>query len=266
MESLSCEIVLHKLLCECIPWASVLPRLQQQGSLTHRVQSFSVSRTFSLRAFHWVTASFRASTCSRMGLLHGWQVDLCIPMGLQGLQRLSCFPMVCITGCRKIGSGAWNAFSPPCPLTLVSADTSHKFSVHSFLVSINSVLRFFFPCFFLNLLKQRHYHRFYLGQPWVAAHPPLEPPQIGSTRHGGSFYQLPTEATPVEILLLKLGNAKPIQKKTIGKKILFLFLNFSAHLFPLSWCLIAASLAFTAWKVGRQASPTGTNVNVISLD
>lgn len=43
-----------------------------------------------------------ASPCSRMGLLYGLQLDLCIPINLHRLQGHSCFTMICTSGCREI--------------------------------------------------------------------------------------------------------------------------------------------------------------------
>lgn len=127
------ERVLHKLLQHVsFPQAAILCELLQCGSLpqgpvlqeqaaalwvSHTV--ISPARKFALKqASHWVTAFFQASTCSRVGFLHGLQVEVFSSKDLHGLQGQSCLTMVFIT---RISALVPGPLPPPSLLTSVLA-------------------------------------------------------------------------------------------------------------------------------------------------
>lgn len=92
------------------------------SSQTDPVWDPSCQEPVPVQASHRVTASFMASTCSGVRLLHRLQMDLCSPMALHRHQGYRYITMVFPTGCRRISAPAPGA--TPClpSLTSMSAE------------------------------------------------------------------------------------------------------------------------------------------------
>lgn len=67
----------------------------------------------SLWPSHSVTDACDAAICSRMGLLHSQQVNICSYMALKGLHRHNCPTMVCTLGYRGISAPVYGEPPPP---------------------------------------------------------------------------------------------------------------------------------------------------------
>lgn len=126
------------------------------------------SRTLSLCALQWVA-----------GLL-----SYPVQGSSVGCRWISAHPRISIA-CRGISAlASETSSSHPSLLTLVSAELFLSLILLLLFSGLNYFYAKTFFCFFLKVLQQRCYHYFYLAKPWVAAQPSLEPPKIGSTRHG----------------------------------------------------------------------------------
>ncbi|KAJ7418275.1 hypothetical protein WISP_59980 [Willisornis vidua] len=139
-----------------------------------------------------------------MGLLHRLQVNLCTPVVLLGLQGHSCFTTGCTTGCRKTSLQRLehHLLSSSSLTDLAVSIVVHIFPLCSSLATITSVIFFF-------LLK--YVITYFLIGPALASDTSIsEPPGIGSARHGGSYWQLLTEATHVATLLPEPGHVNLI--------------------------------------------------------
>ena len=150
-----------------------------------------------------------ASTCSSVGssmdcsgsLLHG--EPPCAagrqPALLQGLQGNLC-------------SGAWSTSSPSFFTDLVVCRVVSLTSAHSSLW-LQVVYQVFFTL--LSYVIPEALPLFLMGSALVSSGSVLEPAGTGFIRHGGSFWQLLTEATPIAPSPLpKPCHANPVQRLT----------------------------------------------------
>jgi len=174
--SLPWETVLHKLLqYESLPTGSQLP------SGIHLLQC-EVPST----GYRWISAP-------------SWTSMVC--------RGTNCLTMVFIMSCRGKLSALVSRAPPPPPssLTLVSAELllSHSLTPLSLLL---------FHCSFSPLLKYVTTEVLppsLIGLALASGGPILEPAGTGFIRHGRSFSQLLTEATPIALPLPKSCHANP---------------------------------------------------------
>jgi len=120
-------------------------------------------------------------------------------MDLQGCRGKVCLTMLCSMDCRGISAPAPGA--PPLPssaLALVSAELflSHVLTPLYWLLCHSCYL-------FLNMLSQRRYQCRWWARPWPSVGPSQSQLVTGSVRHGGGFWHLLTEVTPVALQLPK---------------------------------------------------------------
>jgi len=153
------------------------------------------------RAPHGVTASFTYPPAPAWGPFPRVQVDICSTVDLHGLQGDN-LPHRGLHH-EQQGKTAPASQAPPPPpssLTLVSAELflSHCLTPLSQLPSYH---RFVF--FFVSLLKYVIPEALPIGLDLASRGSVLELAGTGFVRHGGSFWQLLTEATPIVPLLPK---------------------------------------------------------------
>jgi len=238
LTSLSRETVLHKLLqCESFPRAAALHELLQGGSFPwgadlqgtgcssvgppqgHKPGQQTCSSVGS--SLHGATdpgkslLQCRLSTGSQLpssvhllwcGVLHGLQVEICLTVDLHGLQGHS-LPHHGrhheLQG--HLCSSAWSTSSPSfCTDPGVCRAVSHHLTP---LFSCSSA-DFFSPL--LNYVIPKVLPLSLMGSALASGGSVLEPAGTGSVGHGGSFWQLLTEATPVAPSLPKPCHTNPI--------------------------------------------------------
>jgi len=233
VRSLSWETVLHKLLqCGSFPWAAAFHELPQCGS-------FPWGTVFQEQAalpwvLHWITGPCQ-QTCSGRGsslhgsagparslLQHGLPMGSHPPSGTHLLwcgvpstgygwisappstsmdcRGIACLIMVFIMSCKgRLCSGISNTSSPSFFTHLGVC------RVVSFIVSFLSLDCPFTAGFFplLKYVITEALPPSLIGLALASSRPILELTGIGSIRHGGSFSQFLTEATPIAPLLPK---------------------------------------------------------------
>jgi len=249
MWSLSLETVLHKLpQRESIPQAAALQDLPPRGSLPwgavlqeraapawvpHRVSSPAskpapawVPLSMGLQVLARACSSagsprgysfLQASTCSGMGSLPratGEYLLHCGPSCTAGGQPAS--PWSFILSCKTVCSGVSSTSSPLLftdrgVCRVVSLTPSHP----SFPTAVSC--RFFLPL--LEYVITEALPRLLIGLALASGGSILEPAGIGSIRHGGSFSQLLTEATPTAAPLPKPCHSNPQQHFKILDKL-----------------------------------------------
>jgi len=160
-------------------------------------------------ASHGITAFFGHPPALVWGPFHGLQMDICSTMNLHGLQgdRLPHHGLLHrLQG--NLSSGTWStSSSPPSSLTLVSAELflSHSLTplsccTYCYTGRFSPQLKYVMPEVLPPSL---------MGLASASSGSVLEPAGI-TIGHGGSFWQLYTEATRVAFLLPKPCYANPI--------------------------------------------------------
>jgi len=239
VRSLSWETVLHKLLQrESFPQAAALHKLPQRGSfprgavlqeqaapawvptgsqalpanlLWRGLLSPRVCRSWQEPAPEWaahrVTASFRHKCALAWGPFHGLQLDICSTVDLHGVQgdSLPHHGLLHELQGKTLCSGAWSTSSPSFSTDLgvcraVSLTSSH-FSL------LTAIPQQVFPL--LKYVIIEALPPSLMRSALASGGSVLEPAGTGSIRHGGSFWQLLTEATPVAPLLPKPCHTNP---------------------------------------------------------
>ncbi|KAM9616085.1 uncharacterized protein ACIBXB_020459 [Morphnus guianensis] len=209
--SLPPETVLHELLqCESFPQAAVLLELLQRGSLPWA--AVLQAQTAPAWVPRGVTNSARSllqrglPTGSqppsgipllRCGVLPGLQVEICSAVDLHGLQGDSLPHHGLPRGLQgNLCSGAWSISSPPSALTWGAAGLflSHVLTPLS-LAAVSVPQQLFFPL--LRSVIPEVLPLSLMGSALSSSGSVLEPAGIGSVGHGGSFWHLLTESTPV---------------------------------------------------------------------
>jgi len=242
VRSLSRETVLHKLLqCVSFPWAAALHELPQHGSLPqgavlqeqaapawvpHGVTSpankpapawapLSIGPQVLAGACPstgspWGHSFLQASTCFGVGSLPwatgGYLLHHGPPMDCRGT---TCLTMVFSTSCKgRISAPTSRAPPPPSFFTDLGVCRVVSFtSSHSSLYTAVSSLFFFLP--FLKYIITQALPPLLIGLALASSGCVFEPAGTGFIRHGGSFWQLLTEATPVVPPLPKPCHANP---------------------------------------------------------
>jgi len=241
MGSLPQETVLHELLqCEFFPWAAILHNLLQCGSfpcgavpsgtgcssvgppLRHKPCQQTCSGVGSSLhgsagpgrsllqhgAPHGITASFRHPSALVWGPFHRLQVEICSTMDLYGLQGHSlpyCGLHHRLQG-RNLCSCAWSTAFPS------FTDLGVCRLVFSHIVTLLSLHCHFTAGFYLlKHVLPEVLPPSLIGLALARSRSILEPAGISCIRHGGSFWQLLTEATHVDPSLRKSCHANPQQ-------------------------------------------------------
>ena len=146
------------------------------------------------------------STCSGVGPHPGCRWRSAPPWTSMGCRGTACLTVIFITGCRGVSAVAAGAPPPPpSSLTLVSAEL-----FLTRIVTPSSHCRFFFPL--LKHVIPEALPLSLMGSALASSRSILELAGIGSVRHGGSFWQVLTEATPLAPLLPKPCHANSIQQ------------------------------------------------------
>jgi len=163
----------------------------------------------------WAEAPFRASPPAA-GWGPPWATVLisALPWPSMSCSGTICSTFVFSTGCREISPVAPGETPPPSSPTLVSAGLllSHRLTP---LFGCSSA-----DCFFplLNYVIPEVLPLSLMGSALASGGSVLEPAGTGSVGRGGSFWQLPTEATPLAPPLPEPCHANPLQ---CGRPILF---------------------------------------------
>jgi len=187
-------------------------RLLQRGSptgsqalpanlLRRRLLSPRVRRSWQepapARAPQGVTASFRYPPAPAWGSFHRLQVDICSTMDLHGLQghSLPHHGLHHELQGKALCFGILSTSSPSFFTDLGVCRVASLTSSHSSLLTAVSPQVFFLP--FLNYVIPEALPPSLIGSALASGGSHLEPSGTGCVRHGGSFWQLLTEATPI---------------------------------------------------------------------
>jgi len=147
----------------------------------------------------------QASTCSGVGSLPQVQVEICSTVYLHGLQGHSLphrglhHELQGKALCSHISSTSSPSFFTDLGVCRVVPLTSS----HSSLFTAVSPQSFFLPVLKYVIPEL-------MGLAWASGGSILEPAGTSSVRHGGSFWQLLTEATPIASLNTKTLPHKPV--------------------------------------------------------
>jgi len=180
--------------------------------LHHRLLSPWVHRSWQEPApawvLHGVTASFRHPPALAWGPFHGLQVDICSIMDIHGLQgdNLPHHGLHHELQGRALSSSVLCTSSPSFFTDLGVCRVVSFTSSHSPLLTAVS-LHFFLP--FLNYVIPEVLQSSLIGLALASSRSVLEPADTGFIRHGGSFSQLLTAATPIAPLLSKPCHTNP---------------------------------------------------------
>jgi len=190
--------------------SQVLPaNLLRRGLLSPRVRR-SWQEAAPARAPHGVTASFRHPPAPAWGPFHRLQVDICSTVALYGLHRNTLphhglqHKLQGKTLCSSVSSTS----SPPSFFTdlgVAELFLSHHLTPVSQMPSHHS----FFLLLLLKHVIPEALPPSLVGLTFASGGSVLEPTGPGFIRHGGSFSQLLTEATPIARLLPKLYHVNP---------------------------------------------------------
>jgi len=160
-------------------------------------------------AAHGVTASFRHPPDPAWGLFHGLQVEICSTVDLPGLQGHSLPHHGLLHGlqgnlCSGISSTSSPSFTNLSVCGVLTPLCGYKKVLHGVFLLLNCVIPEALP----PLL---------MGSALASGGSVLEPAGIGSILHGGNFWQLLTEATPVapcyqNLAVLQGPNAASVQE------------------------------------------------------